>query len=278
VRDASGNLVENKVVNFSLTDSTGGTLSVASAVTDVQGKAQTVYSASTVPSGSNGVKVTATVQSTAVTSSTTLTVGGQTVFLSLGTGNQIGTNTQTQDTQFLMPWVVNAVDSGGNPVKGIVISLTIHSKYYNKGSWIPGSPWQWSTTMVGPDGATILLPGCPNEDANLNGVLDANLGEDVSGTGNNNGRLEPGDVALAVPGSVTTGADGSATFTVNYPEDHAMWVTSTLTATATAQGTETSTASTFQLPMQAAKISDLHVSPPGQFSPYGTANSCTNPN
>jgi len=269
VRDASNNLVENKVVNFSLTDTTGGSLTVASAVTDVQGRAQTVYTASTVPSGSNGVTVSATVQGTAVTNSAKLTVGGQTVFLSLGTGNTIGLNkTDGTDTQFLMPWVINAVDSGGNAVKGITITLTIHSKYYNKGHWTPGSPWSWTPT--------IAAPGCPNEDANLNGVLDP--GEDTSGTGNNNGKLDPGDIALAVPGSVTTGTDGSATFTVNYPEDHAMWVTSTLTATATAQGTETSTSSTFQLPMLASKISSATVTPPGVVSPYGQAATCTDPN
>jgi len=73
-------------------------------------------------------------------------------------------------------------------------------------------------------------------------VLDPTDG-DASGTGNNNGKLEPGDIALASPGSVSTASvtdathtQGTALFTVNYPEDHAMWVTSTLTATATAQG------------------------------------------
>ncbi len=285
VRDAAGNLVENKTVNFTLTDSTGGSLTVASAVTDVQGKAQTVYKASTVPSGSNGVKVTATVQNfSAVTDFAQLTVGGQTVFLSLGTGNKIGEN--GSKTQFLMPWVVNAVDSGGNPVNGITITLTIHSKYYNKGTWQnTGTAWKWALANAN-GGYTIPAPGCANEDANLNGVLDP--GEDTSGTGNNNGVLDPGDIALAVPGSVVTNTanaatgdvatPGAATFTVNYPENHAMWVTSTLTATSTAQGTETSTTTTFQLPILADYLTSITTSPPGLISPYGVAASCTDPN
>jgi len=64
VRDAQDNLVEGQTVNFQLTDTTGGSLSVASAVTDVQGRAQTVYTATGTPSSSNGVSVLATVQGT----------------------------------------------------------------------------------------------------------------------------------------------------------------------------------------------------------------------
>ena len=39
VRDANNNLVEGQTVDFQLTDKTGGSISVASAVTDVQGQA-----------------------------------------------------------------------------------------------------------------------------------------------------------------------------------------------------------------------------------------------
>lgn len=276
VRDAAGNLVENKTVNFALTDSTGGSLSVASAVTDVQGRAQTVYTAAGTPSASNGVIVAATVQGTAVTGSTALTVGGQTVFLSLGTGVNINENSNF--TQFIMPWVVSAIDSAGNPVNNIVVTLTLHSAYYNKGYWVKGSAsWLWtSVTATPPGGVQIAYPGCPNEDANLNGVLDP--GEDTSGTGNNNGKLDPGDVALAVPGTVTTGTDGSAIFNVQYPEDHAAWVTSTLTATATVQGTQTSTSTTFQLPNAAKYVNSTTTAIPGQFSPYGLGATCTDKN
>jgi Bacterial Ig-like domain (group 1) len=274
VRDAANNLVEGQTVNFALTDITGGSLTVASATTDVQGRAQTVYKAASTPSASNGVKVTATVQGTAVTNSTNLTVGGQTVFLSLGTGVNISENSNL--TQFIMPWSVSAIDAAGNPVNNIIITLTLHSKDYEKGKWKQGaSAWIWDyATATGL--VTIAYPGCPNEDANLNGVLDP--GEDTSGNGNNNGKLDPGDIALATPGTVTTGTDGSALFNVQYPEDHAFWVRSTLTATATVQGTETSTSATFQLPMLAKYVNDVTKDIPGRISPYGVGVSCTDPN
>ena len=79
--------------------------------------------------------VTATVQGKpAVTDSATLTVGGQTVFLSLGTGVKLTEN--ASDTQFSMPWVLQAVDSAGNPVNNVPVTLTIHSVAYYKGSWL----------------------------------------------------------------------------------------------------------------------------------------------
>ena len=106
VRDAQDNLVEGQTVDFQLTDKTGGSISVATAVTNAQGVAQTVYTATSTASGSNGVSVTAAVQGTAIQSTVTLTVGGQTVFLSLGTGATLTEN--AEKTQFIMPFVIQA--------------------------------------------------------------------------------------------------------------------------------------------------------------------------
>jgi hypothetical protein len=279
VRDAAGNLVNNQIVAFKLTDVTGGSLSFATVVTDTEGVAQTVYTASGTPSTSNGVTVAATVQGTAITASTDLTVGGQTVFISLGTGNNISEN--ASKTQFQMPWVVQAVDSGGNPVNNVAITFTIHSSSrpyyaYAKGTYeVCGSSWvQYNGTagcsMTG--GATNAPVTCLNEDINLTGVYEKS--EDI----NNNGKLDPGDVAVATPANLITASDGSGTFLVEYPEDHALWVQATLTATATVQGTQSSTEATFVLPMLATYLSNTTVEPPGFISPYGVASSCTDPN
>jgi hypothetical protein len=273
VRDAAGNLVNNQTVAFKLTDVTGGSLSFATVVTDTEGVAQSVYTASGTPSTSNGVIVSATVQGTAITAHTTLTVGGQTVFISLGTGNQIAEN--SNKTQFQMPWVVQAVDSSGNPVNNVSITFTIHSASrpnyaYAKGTYeVCGTSW---VQYNGTPGCGLNPPVvCLNEDINLTGVYEAS--EDI----NNNGKLDPGDVAVATPGSVITASDGSATFLVEYPEDHAQWVQATLTATATVQGTQSSTEATFVLPMLAAYLTAITTEPPGFVSPYGVASTCTDP-
>jgi hypothetical protein len=243
-----------------------------------------VYTASSTQSASNGVQISATVQGTSVPAATVdLTVGGQTVFLSLGTGSTIGEN--AAKTQFQLPYVVQALDSGGNPVANALVTLTIHSlapvnpvinnvQYaptppnylaespayaaFWKGTYVLGtSEWIWTPVSGGAD-------GCLNEDENGTGVYEAS--EDL----NQNGRLDPGDVAAVSPGSVTTDSTGSASLLVSYPESYANWVQVNLTATATVSGTQTSVSRVFQLPILSTYLTTITSTPPGYVSPFGS--------
>ena len=278
VRDASNNLVEGQTVSFQLTDVTGGSLSVGSAITDVQGKAQTVYTASTTSSATNGVTITATIPAVPAVAAATakLTVGGQTVFLSLGTGELIGEN--ANKTQFILPFIVQAQDAAGNAVNGVNITLDVRSLEYGKGGYVIFNSAWVQTSVPGGGPYTMQPPGitvCPTEDLNNNGILAP--GEDF----NHNGKLDPGNIASVTPGTVTTGptqvtigsttttVNGSAALTVSYPEDHALWVQVLMTATATVSGTETSTTSTFWLPILSTYLSTTTSTPPGIISPYG---------
>jgi hypothetical protein len=304
VRDASENLVEGQTVNFATVDDiTGGSLSVATAQTDSQGRAQTVYTASTTPSGTSGVNITATVPVTpAITGSTNITVGGNTVFLSMGTGNTISEN--ADKTQFLIPYTIEALDAAGSPVSGVSITLKVYPLYYGKGEYtVPKGATEWTqgnAANVAGDGAVLF---CPNEDdtsaygpANFNGVLDP--GEDgctaggldldtgvsvvspysCNAFGNGNGRLDPGGTAIAVPGTLVSASDGSGNFNIVYPEDQADWVTVQLEATATVAGSSNTAVVTFTLPILASYLTTLTSSPPGVVSPYGVAGVCTDPN
>ncbi|MFO1468110.1 MAG: Ig-like domain-containing protein [Steroidobacteraceae bacterium] len=287
VRDAQNNLVEGQTIDFStINDVTGGSLSPAVALTDSQGRAQTVYTASPTASASSGVTVQAVVRGTSpvISGTADLTVGGKTVKLALGTGNVIGAN--AADTAFIVPYFVQAIDSGGNAVPNIQITLTIHSLNYGKGTYYwDGVLWTQTrdATVANPvPGVTV----CPNEDANFNGVLDP--GEDglpgdaglptFNAFGNKNGLIESGDVATVSPGVVTTDASGFADLNVTYPQDHAQWIQAQLTATATVTGTQASDTTIFWLPMSADKVNKQTVRPPGMPSPYGIAQVCTNPN
>jgi hypothetical protein len=273
VRDANNNLVQGQVVDFAITqDSTGGSLSVASATTNAQGQASTVYTASTTTSASNGITVAATVQGTAVTSSATLTVGGQTVFLSLGTGNLINA---FSTTQYGLPYSVQAVDAAGNGVNNVTVTFTVTSLGYIKGARVFQTTWITpSNTLASDQFAYVLagLDGCLSEDVNNNGVLDP--GEDY----NSNGKLDPGLVASTDVGSAVTANGGSAAVNLIYPKDHAYYVAVKLTATATVTGTQSSTSASFWLPGLAADFNTQTIAPPGPTSPYGTANACSNPN
>jgi hypothetical protein len=156
-----------------------------------------------------------------------------------------------------------AIDSAGNPVSGVNIALTAHSLQYRKGEWIKGA-----TSWVFPTNPAT----CANEDLDLDGVLsatDADLNHDSI--------LQPGDVAVATPGQVTTGADGSADFQVIYGQDHAAWVRTQLTAKTTVQGTESSDTATFWLPMLAKYANNVNIDIPGRVSPYGV-NTCGDTN
>jgi hypothetical protein len=272
VRDAADNLVEGKTVAFALTDTTGGTLSLGSAVTNDQGLAQTIYTATSTTSATNGVVITATVQGTSVHNTADLTVAGETVFLSLGTGNTIDI---LNEAQYAVTYAVQAIDSAGNAVPNITIDLKVTSLSYYKGEWTPPTPPATAPPWV----QDITAPLCPTEDLLGNGIYEAS--EDY----NHNGKLDPGNVAAASPGSVVTSATasgtlpaGSATFQVVYPKDHAFWVTVELTATATVAGTQASTSTQFELNGAAADYSNADVGPPGEISPYGQANTCSNPN
>jgi hypothetical protein len=287
VRDVQDNLVEGQTVDFQLTDKTGGSISVGTAVTNSQGVAQTVYTATGTASASNGVSVTATIASNpAIQDTVTLTVGGQTVFLSLGTGSTISEN--ATKTQFIVPFEVQALDSAGNPVPGATVTLTIASlpptgaptpagpdfnspdsyAAYRKGYWFTGTdPISQSVCNI-TGWCQLVNAECLNEDILGNGIYEPS--EDVNG----NGKLDPGNVAVVSPGSVTTDSTGSASLNVTYPEDHALWVQVLLTASTSVTGTQASTTSKFWLPMLAAYITNVDQNPPGTISPYGTNVNC----
>lgn len=258
VRDAKNNLVEGQTVNFQLVDSTGGSLSVATGVTDIQGTAQTIYTAGSTSSAANGVIINASVVGTPG-GTATLTVGGQTVFLSLGTGNLI---TSANNAQYYIDYAIQAIDAAGNGLDGKQVVLSVESLAYIKGvHFWNGTFWDTPTTPV-----------CASEDVNHNGILDP--GEDFNG----NGKLDPGNVASVTPASVTTANGGTGLVKIYYPKDHAYWVKVRLTATATVAGTQSSTSADFWLPGAANDFNQQAVMPPGMSSPYGTAATCANPN
>jgi hypothetical protein len=264
VRDAGNNLVKNKPVTFTLTDNTGGSLSVGSAVTDSQGRAQTVYTAGAGTSAQNGVNVRGSVVEggTTIFDDVQLTVAQQSLFISIGTGNTIE---EPNPAQYRLPFVVQVTDANGSGVAGANLTMSVLSIRYLKGqrAW-NGSSW---TGYLG--GAPTGI--CADEDVNRNGVLDT--GEDVNGST----RLEAGNIALVSPSAVTTDATGVALIGVLYPQEHAYWLEVTLEARAGVAGTETARSTTFLLPGASSDFNRQETAPPGPSSPFGV-NVCAAPN
>ncbi len=282
VRDAAGNLVKNKTVSFSLADITGGSLSSPVATTGSNGSASIVYSASATQSGLNGVTITATVQEgvTTITDAVNMTVTGQALAISLGTGNslfEIGTAT------FAKEWVIFVTDADGNAVASKPVSVSIRSVAFKKGNlFVPIDGDAWTKAPEDPSYGNL---SCPDEDTgSFNGILDT--GEDLNGSG----LLEAGNIALVAPvaagapanspctnlssagntqATVTTGSDGRARVCVLYPENYNLWLDVRIQARASVQGTEFGKSSTFELEALAEDITNINASPPGVVSPFG---------
>jgi hypothetical protein len=293
VRDAANNLVQGAAVTFQLTnDPTNGGLSAASAVTNAQGSAQVVYTAGNTSSGANGVTITASVQNllgtTTYSSNATLTVGGQTVFLSLGTGNTIDINQGPAVYQVI--YTVFAVDSGGAALPNVPITMAILPVAYGKGILVcQGGATNWT-----PDYNTLITDTyayngqklCVNEDTDYTGNINS-LGQcpDPNNAGatvpckdyNFNSKLDPGNVAVVAPASGTTDSNGRLDVKVTYPRDHSYWTVVSLVASTTVQGTQSSTNATFVL-VGADVDYKCSIGPPGPVSPYGVTNACSNPN
>ncbi|HUS25250.1 MAG TPA: hypothetical protein VM369_09890, partial [Candidatus Binatia bacterium] len=276
VLDVTNNLVKNALVQFTLTDTTGGTLSAGQATTNSQGRAQVTYSATSTPSSAGGVSIKGTVISvngtpvTQVNGTTTITVGGAALHITLGTGNDMGEEGPASGpTTYVMPWRIQVTDSGGNPAVNADVSLSIHAMLYRKGVSEFFSPGGWVRT----DGAGGAPEDCTNEDLltgsafDLNGFLDP--GEDFNG----DGLLQPGGT-IQVPTTVTLDANGAADFEVRYPKSEAYWIRARLRAIASVSGTESISQTFFDLPGLAADFTAATTSPPGFESPHGVLQDC----
>ncbi|HEX7030845.1 MAG TPA: Ig-like domain-containing protein [Gammaproteobacteria bacterium] len=283
VLDPNNNPVKDAIVNFTVADVTGGSLSTASAITDSQGRAQTVYTASTLTSADDGVTVTGRVANTALQADTTLTVSGDALFINFGTGNTIVED--ANDTRYILNYVVMVTDASGAGVPNQTVTISALPDMYRLGYLVEDA-------LTG-DVAPKVEAFCANEDLNLNGVLDAgedqNLArypEQIQGDANNNGStldedlgfgvLEPGNRALVSPGTVTTDETGLAEFQLIYPQSFALWMDVILTAKASVAGTESQYSQLTGLPMTANDVQ----SPPNGVSPFGTdyffQNNCSN--
>ncbi|MHB8090137.1 MAG: Ig-like domain-containing protein, partial [Syntrophales bacterium] len=273
VRDDKDNLVKGKTVNFTIIqDASGGTLSKGSAVTDMYGTATTNYIAGGNAGGLNNVQITATVQDTpAVNQTTTLTVGGQSLFISLATGPTIA---KLEPNMYRKDYLALVTDAGGRPVANAVVTATVTPQYYMKGHYyVYGDGWLQMKTLSANLSTSPVIPACANEDglgqgatAYYNGVLDD--GEDQ----NANSRLDPGNVASVT--AAVTDSSGHSTISLTYARDYAFWVNVKLEARASLGGSTASAVQTFDLQGAAADYADKKVTPPGNPSPFGDNATC----
>ena len=264
VRDPSGNLVKGKVVDFTLIDSSGGSIEPNSATTGSDGIASTVYTSNAV-SPEDGVTIQATADS--VVGQVDLTVGDRAFDISIGTGNEIG----DQDAStYVKEFAVFVSDSVGRPVESASLTASatpikrVNGGVYTKGFW----EWNPVTEVWDPTPTAV----CDNEDVNNNGRLDA--GEDT----NNDGELTPGIIGtISFQDSIAqTNAAGQATLELRYPKQYAIWVGVEVSVFGQSSGSEARDSQSLMLPIANSDVTSEDNKPPS--NPFGASFSCSNSN
>ncbi len=236
------------------------------------------------PSASNGVVISATVQDTpAATNTVSLTVTGTAIDMAIGTGDDLFEPTTSL---YSKEWAIIVTDTTGTapePVANTNVQASIRSILYFKGSMainpVPSDHWD-----------PVYSATCPDEDTNRDGFLDL-ITEDING----NGILEAGNRATltAVPPgaadnfcdtiggglpttTVLTDSSGIARVCVVYVQSDNLWVQTRITSQLVVTGTEYSESQDFLLEAFASDLNDVSSSPAGQISPFGVG-ACTDP-
>lgn len=273
VRDAAGNLVTGKAVNFNIvSDVSGGYLSTATVNTDQYGKAKVQYVAGTSSTAADGVVISGTVAGTGIVSNVKLTVNAKALFINIAYGNTIA---NLDETTYSKPFSIYVTDATGNPVGNQQVTVSVIPDSYMKG-WLSSQPTGWRYSSGSP---TFF---CRNTDINRNGIYDPSVFEDANGNGvwdtvelRETSPLKPGNVVVATPGLLTTDSSGRASFALQYGEQYAWWVSVDLTAKALVAGTESRTTHTLLLDMSADDANNVSTSPANRVSPFGTGFSST---
>lgn len=261
VRDATGNLVKGQTVNFRVEDTSGGSLSSPTAVTDGSGIASVIYTSNAV-SSQDFVRVFAEVSdNTSITDFTTLTVGDRAFDITLGTGREIQS---PDEASYLKEFAVFVSDADSNPVSNASLSVASTPVKFNLGGVYRKGVWVWDP--VAEIWEPITTIECPNEDINGNGILDA--GEDT----NNDGLLTPGNVAISSD-EVITDDNGQATVEIRYPKQFGSWADIALRVSGQSNGSESVQSQDFTLTVAASDVTEESSPPPR--NPFGTIADCS---
>lgn len=286
---ASNAPIRNVRVRFDLNgdaNSVGGTFSAGTAqlYSDANGVVTTSYVPGTRSSPTNGLTVRACYSLTDFDVGTcpnqtlaTLTVSSEALSVTVGADNQLtlGADGLTYQKRF----VVLVSDAAGQAKADVLVTPSIDLLRYYKGYWSNDSG-AWVQT--------ITSPACPNEDLNRNGFLEPSEdgfnnpdGSSGNPTGNKNGQLDPrkADVLISVVGSNRTDANGMVILQIEYPRSVASWEDYEILASASGvAGTEGRDRYRGTLPVLAADVKDLKVTPPFAANRYGEGVTCSDPN
>ena len=279
VTDATGQPVGGASVAFQIITATGGgeqispvvqlTKAVTTATPDglSLGQAKATFTSGSLPSPQGGVKIRATVVSATnietrditVTSppcplcgpDAAVTIGGSPASISIGQPSDF---TDSADkTQYIFPMSIFVSDASGGGVSGVTVSLSVFPIAWST-SIATGSPRGCSFDGDGVNQGTFF-----NEDANEDFILNSVTEDGVRkyykdgtpaigpSTKDNKITAPPADGGV-LPSTVTTDANGIASYNLIYPKSSAFHIIDRIRASTIVQGTETVGELQFRLP------------------------------
>lgn len=254
-----GNSVSGAAVLFEIMNPTGSgeQIKPAIAITNDNGQAEATFTAGS-QSTVGGLKIKASVVGTPANCDNSVSpplagicdvkaifVNASGVSVSLGFASVI--NSVDDNTNYQLPMSVLVVDNAGTAVKNALVTLSAFPTQYLKG-------FRDSVTCAPTYSAGYPLP---NEDLNENDNMDP--GEDLNG----DGIITPAhSTAGTLPSTVTTGANGVATFNLTYQKQYASWVQARVRAKVVVSTgtTESTNELKFILPYSLADTTDCTLS------------------
>ncbi|TRZ57886.1 MAG: hypothetical protein D4S02_13295 [Rhodocyclaceae bacterium] len=254
-----GNTVGGAAVLFEIMNPTGSGEQISPVVvrTDSGGQAVATFTSGS-QSTVGGLKIKASVVGTAANCDNSVSpslpgicdvkaifVNASGVSVSLGYASVI--SSVDNSTNYQLPMSVLVVDNAGTAVKNALVTLSAFPTQYLKGS-------RDHVTCAATYDIGYPLP---NEDLNENDNLDP--GEDRNG----DGAITPAhSTAGTVPSTVTTDANGVATFNLTYQKQYASWIQSRVRAKVVVSTgtTESTNELKFILPYSQADTKDCTLS------------------
>ena len=190
-----------------------------------------------------------------------LTVAQQPLFVKISTDNQI--EKTDGGLTYTKKFTVNVTDAAGRGVPGVVVTPRLLPMYYRKGFYTLGTE-QWSKQ------ADLF---CPNEDTNFNGILD---GQDKNENGD--AFVWPGQAAaVSVANNGVTDGTGFVILSLKYGQRFGTWAVYQIEARAAVGGTEGVAQLDYSLDVATDDIKNKNATPGFQTSPFGVAETCTDP-
>jgi hypothetical protein len=239
----------------------GEYLTPAYAVTDSSGIATAQFFSGTAASIQNGIVITAQVQNdlSVITGggnglsspAAKLTIGGRALSVAVGQSSVL--RESVDKTLYYLDHSVQVTDANNNPVANQLVTLRLRPAAFSLGSGCVVSATYCSEDLN--KNGSLETPVAASEDgvriptsATAAGQCPATGGAFL-GLGSSDGLLTPqNSTGGAVPATVTTDVNGTASFALTYLKAYSLWIVDNLSASVSVNGTESGSSTIFRLP------------------------------